>query len=199
MFCDNNFNAPRQHAEAIMRALIAENIDLLWGTGDLRPIGITDDFCRLMEESGCFYANLSIESASQTMLKGMKRGYSVQNVRDSIAALSRSKIPFGASLMIGAPGETPETIAETLRILDDSEIPYGVWVTIGIYMWTNLQDIVYEALRNGYLQDDKELFCGAVYLSPDLPRPYLKELPDVLRARHGYSVQFNKPYESWTL
>jgi radical SAM superfamily enzyme YgiQ (UPF0313 family) len=199
MFCDNNFNAPRQHAEAIMQALIADKGGFLWGTGDLRPVGITDDFCRLMVESGCFYANLSIESASESMLKRMKRGYSVRYVRDSLEALNRSKIPFGASLMFGAPGETPETISETLRVLDDYEIPNGVWVTIGVYMWTDLQDIVSEARQTGTLKDEKELFSGSVYLSPDLPGSYLKELPDMIRSRQGYAVQFNKPSESWIL
>ena len=199
MFCENNFNAPRQHAEAICRALIATHAKVQWGTGDLRPIGLSDDFCRLMEASGCFYANLSIESASESMLKRMKRGYSVSQVRKSLEALSRSKIPFGASLMLGAPGETPETIAETLEVLDDYEIPNGVWVTIGVYLWTDYQDIVAEARRTGALKDDKELFRGAVYLSPGLPRPYLQELPEALRARRGYAVQFNKPSESWTL
>jgi radical SAM superfamily enzyme YgiQ (UPF0313 family) len=152
-----------------------------------------------MEESGCFYANLSIESASQSMLQSMKRGYTVQQVRDSLEALSRSKIPFGASLMLGAPGETPETIAETMDVLDDYEIPNSVWVTIGVYMWTDYQDIVGEARRAGILKNDKELFSGAIYLSPGLPSSYLQELPEALRARHSYSVQFNKPHESWTL
>jgi len=197
MFCDNNFNAPRQHAEAICRALIAEKGDLQWGTGDLRPVGVTHDFCHLMEASGCFYANLAIESASESMLHNMKRGYTVQQVRDSLEALSRSKIPFSTSLMLGAPGETPETIAETLDVMDDYVIPYGVWVTIGVYMWTDYQDIVAEARRTGVLKDDKELFNGAVYLSPGLPRSYLQELPEVLRLQRGYSVQFNKPSESW--
>jgi radical SAM superfamily enzyme YgiQ (UPF0313 family) len=199
MFCENNFNAPLKHAEAILRALIAEKADLMWGTGDLRPIGVTDNFCRLMEDSGCFSANLSIESASESMLKSMKRGYTVRQVRDSLEALSRSKIPFGASLMLGAPGETPETIAETLDVLDDYEIPNGVWVTIGVYLWTDYQDLVAEARRTGALQDDKELFNGAVYLSPGLPRLYLQTLPEMLRARQGYAVQFNKPSEAWTL
>jgi radical SAM superfamily enzyme YgiQ (UPF0313 family) len=199
MFCENNFNAPRKHAEAILRALIAEKTDLLWGTGDLRPIGITDSFCRLMDESGCFSVNLSIESASESMLKSMKRGYTVKQVRDSLEALSRSRIPFGASLMLGAPGETPETIAETLDVLDDYEIPNGVWVTVGVYLWTDYQDIVAEARRTGVLKDDRQLFTGAVYLSPGLPRSYLQELPDALRARRGYLVQFNKPSESWVL
>ncbi len=199
MFCDNNFNAPRRHVEAICLALIAEKADLQWGTGDLRPAGVTDDFCRLMEESGCYYANLAIESASEKMLQSMKRGYTVQHVRESLDALSRSRIPFGASLMLGAPGETPETIAETLTVLDDYEIPNGVWVTLGVYLWTDYQDIVAEARETGLLKDDKELFSGCVYLSPDLPRSYLRELPDELRARPGYTVQFNKPWEAWHL
>jgi radical SAM superfamily enzyme YgiQ (UPF0313 family) len=199
MFCDNNFNAPRQHAEAICRALIAEKADIQWGTGDLRPAGVTNDFCRLMEESGCFYANLAIESASEKMLVSMKRGYTVRQVRESLDALSRSQIPFGASLMLGAPGETPETIAETLAVLEDYEIPNGVWVTLGVYLWTNYQDIVTQARREGILNDDKDLFRGAVYLSPSLPKSYLRELPDALRARSGYSVQFNKPSDAWLL
>jgi radical SAM superfamily enzyme YgiQ (UPF0313 family) len=199
MFCENNFNAPRQHAEAILRALILERADLLWGTGDLRPIGVTDGFCKLMEESGCFYANLSIESASENMLKRMKRGYSVRQVRESLDALSRSKIPFSASLMLGAPGETPETIAETLEVLDNYEIPNGVWVTIGVYLWTEYQEIVGDLRRAGELPDIRSLFSGVVYLSPHLSAPYLEELLISLRSGHGYQVQFNKPSEDWTL
>ena len=199
MFCDNNFNAPRRHAEAICLALITEKADLQWGTGDLRPVGISDDFCKLMEESGCFYANLAIESASEKMLKNMKRGYTVRQVRESLETMSRSRIPFGASLMLGAPGETPETIAESLAVLDDYEIPNGVWVTLGVYLWTDYQEIVAEARRTGLLTNDKDLFSGSVYLSPGMPRSYLRELPETLRARPGYSVQFNKPSESWSL
>jgi Radical SAM superfamily/B12 binding domain len=199
MFCDNNFNAPRQHAEAICRVLVRENTDLQWGTGDLRPAGVTGDFCRLLEESGCFYANLAIETASEKMLLSMKRGYTARQVRESLEALSRSRIPYGASLLLGAPGETPETIAETLAVLGDYEIPNGVWVTIGVYLWTHYQDIVAEARRSGLVRGNQELFSGSVYLSPELPRSYLRELPDALRTRPGYSVQFNKPSETWNL
>jgi radical SAM superfamily enzyme YgiQ (UPF0313 family) len=199
MFCDNNFNAPQQHAEAICQTIIDENVDFHWGTGDLRPACVTDDFCLQMEASGCFYANLSVESASDQMLKSMKRGYTVMQVRESLEALSRSKIPFGVSLMLGAPGETPETIAETLSVVNDYPIPNGVWVTIGVYLWAAYQDIVAEARQTGVLKDDNELFSGAVYLSPALPKSYLRELPEMLRSKGNYFVQFNKPSASWML
>ena len=84
-------------------------------------------------------------------------------------------------------------------MLDDYTIPNGVWVTIGVYLWTDYQDIVAEARRTGVLKNDKALFSGAVYLSPGLPGLYLHELIDALRLRQGYSVQFNKPSQSWSL
>jgi hypothetical protein len=199
MFCDNSFNVPHPHAEAICHALLHERLDVAWGTGDLKPIRITGDFCRLMADSGCTYANLAIESASETMLKSMQRGYTARQVRESLDALARSKVSFGASVLIGAPGETPETVAETLAVLDEYAFPSGVWITIGVYLWTDYQDIVEEARRTGFLKDDSELFSGAVYLSPDLPRSYLKELVPALRGKPGYKVQFNKPKDEWTL
>ncbi len=197
MFCENSFNVPKRHAASICRYLIAEGPEIQWGTGDLKPIGVTPDFCQLMEDSGCFYANLAIESASADMLKRMKRGYKVRQIRDSLEALSRSNIPFGASLMLGAPGETPETITETLRLLADYAIPDGVWVTVGVYLWTDLQEIVAEMRSQGTLLD-QDLFSGKVYLSPGLSRSYLEDLLTELRSRPGFQVQVNKPFSLFT-
>ncbi len=72
-------------------------------------------------------------------------------------------------------------------------------MTLGIYLWTDYQDIVAEARQAGLLKNDKELFSGAVYLSSDPPRPFLQELIETLRAKPGYQVQVNKPSEQWTL
>ena len=191
MFCDNSFNVPHRHAEALCRAFIDQGTDFQWGTGDLKPVGVSDAFCRLMQDAGCFYANLSIESASETMLRRMKRGYTVRQVRESLEALSRSGLPFGASLMFGAPGETPETVAETLRVMADYEIPLGVWVTVGVYLWTDLQDIVPELRQGGWLDESRPLFDGPVYLSPAVTGD-LQGLVADLRARPGYTVQVNR-------
>ena len=94
MFCENNFNAPKKHAEAICREIIYRKLDVQWGTGDLRPMGITDDFCRLLKDSGCSYVSLSVESGSDTMLRRMQRGYSAEDVRRSFACLEKAGIPL---------------------------------------------------------------------------------------------------------
>jgi hypothetical protein len=194
MFCDNNFNVPRWHAEAICRELIQRELTVRWGTGDLRPMGITGDFCQLLRESGCGYVNLSIESGSDEMLKRMRRGYTAADVKDALEHLGEAGIPFGASLMIGAPGETPGTIAESLAVLDQYSIPLGTWVTIGICLWTPLQLVLGEARRSGQFRDDKELFAGVNYMSPQLPKAFMLETIQTLKARPGYAVQVNKPF-----
>jgi hypothetical protein len=199
MFCENNFNAPKRHAEAICREILARKLDVRWGTGDLRPMGITDDFCRLLKDSGCNYLNLSVESGSDAMLARMRRGYTLADIRDSFACLEKAGIPFGASLMIGAPGENSETVAESLALIDSFSIPLGTWVTVGICLWTPRQEVLAEARRVGQLQDDRELFEGANYLSPDLPKAFMLDWIESQKSKPGYTLQVNKPYAEFVM
>ncbi|HVN55388.1 MAG TPA: radical SAM protein [Anaerolineaceae bacterium] len=198
MIVDNSFNVPHRHAVSLLEAFSVSQMDFAWGTGDLKPVGVTPDFCRRLEDSRCFYTCLAFESASDTMLQRLGRGYTVRQVRAALDALSRSAIPFSGSVMFGAPGETPETVAETLAVVRDYNFPNGVWFTIGVYLWTGYQDIVAELIQAGQL-DQRELFTGAVYLSPGLPYSYLADLVADLRAHPGYAVQVNKPSEEWML
>lgn len=197
MFCENNFNVPKRHAEAICREIIARGVEGSWGTGDLRPLGITDAFCRLLKDSGCDYVSLSVESGSDTMLRTMRRGYTARDVEQSLACLERSGIPFGASLMLGAPGETPETVGESLALLDRHAIPNGTWITAGVCLWTPLQAVVAEAQQAGQLVDDHRLFAGANYLSPELPRAFMEELIAALRVKESCTIQVNQPYAGY--
>ena len=77
---------------------------------------------------------------------------------------------------------------------DIRDIPLGVWVTLGINLWTDLQDAVAEARQAGVLKADngESLFDGPICFSPDLPVPYLVDLVRALRARPGYTAQVNR-------
>jgi radical SAM superfamily enzyme YgiQ (UPF0313 family) len=185
---------PNRHARAICQEIIDRQLDVTWGTGTIKPLGVTDDVCRLFKDSGCGYLNLSVESASEKILTRMKRGCTVEDIQQALTSLSRSELPFGVSLMFGAPGETPETIAETLDVIDNFEVPQGIWVSIGITLWTAHQKVLEAARADGQLRDDKELFSGANYVSPGLPKDYMVELFESLRMKDNYTVQVNKLY-----
>lgn len=193
-FADNSFNVPRPHAAAICREIIDRQPGVAWHTGALKPVGVDAELVRLMAESGCTYLGLSVETASPRMLKSIRRGYTQDQVRRAMDALSAGSIPWGVSLLFGFPGETPETIAETLAVIDDYEVPNGIWVSIGINLWTNHQAVVEEARAAGQLADDRALFDGADYISPALPRDYMEALIATLQARPDVTVQVNKGY-----
>jgi len=82
-------------------------------------------------------------------------------------------------------------------VLDDYSIPQGVWFTVGVYLWTDLQEIVSDYCEAGRLKDDLDLFTGAVYLSPALSKPYLDDLLVKLRVHPGYQVQVNQAGRPW--
>jgi hypothetical protein len=196
-FCDNSFNVPKKHAEAICREIIGRDLDIAWSAGNIKPIGVTDELCRLFRDSGCASIGLSVESASGRMLKAMHRGYSVKQVKDALTCLSRSGIPFGVSLMLGAPSETPETIAETFEMIDSFPTPQWTWVTIGLNLWTHHQQVLDDARKDGQLKDDRELFNEVNYISPELPKGYMVALIDSLKERDRCHFQVNKPYAAY--
>jgi radical SAM superfamily enzyme YgiQ (UPF0313 family) len=197
-FCDNSFNVPQKHAVAICEEIIDRHLSIQWSTGGLKPIGITNDLCRLFEDSGCSGLGLSAESASEKMLKNMGRGYRVEQVEQALSCLSKSDIPFGVSLMLGAPGETPETIAETFEVIDSYPSPSWLWVSIGLNLWTHHQPVLEDARRDGQLKDDDDLFDEINYISPELPQAYMIDLIDSLKERENCHFQVNKPYAEYT-
>jgi hypothetical protein len=87
-----------------------------------------------------------------------------------------------------------------LALLDRYPIPLGTWVTIGVCLWTPLQAVLAEARQAGQLPDDRLLFEGANYLSPELSRSFMEELIGTLRTKQGCTVQVNQPYAGyrWT-
>jgi radical SAM superfamily enzyme YgiQ (UPF0313 family) len=196
-FCDNSFNCPKPHAEAICKKIINQQLRVKWKSGAIKPLRLTKDFCRLMKESGCDYVGLSIETASEKMLVNMKRGYSVDDIKEAMDNLSNSEIPFGLSIMLGAPGETPETISETFRIVDSYPMIQSIWVNIGLFLWTHHQKILDAARRDGQLKNSRELFDGAYYISPELPKDYMISFIESLKTRKNCYVQVNKPYREY--
>ena len=193
-FCDNSFNVPKRHAEEICKELIRQEMNIKWGTGSLKPLGITENFCQLLKDAGCSYINLAVETASEKMLKNMKRGYRTEHIKNALSCLSKAELPFGITLMIGAPGETQETITESFELIDGYKIPLESWATIGICLWTHHQNILQDARKDGQLKDDKDLFNGVYYISPELPKNYMLDLIRSLQARKKWKIHVNKLY-----
>ena len=121
-----------------------------------------------------------------------KRGCTQKQIEQALTSLSRADIPFSVSLLFGTPGETLQTIQETLAVIDAYQIPNGVWVTIGICLWTPRQQVIQTARVDGQLEEGESLFEAVNYVSPSLSKDELEELLDLLQGKDGYDVQVNQ-------
>jgi radical SAM superfamily enzyme YgiQ (UPF0313 family) len=185
--CDNVFNFPPGHAEGICEEFKRRRMGIKWTTLSLTPLALSEDLCRLMKETGCMLPCLCVETGSSLMLENLHRGYTKKHIEEAMINLDKVGLPFSITLMFGGPGETPETVSETLGLLDGLPKARLAYITIGFYL-EHHQSMLEDARRDGQLKDDGDLFKGAYYMSPHLSKEYLEDLAGSLAARDDWYV-----------
>jgi p-methyltransferase len=79
-----------------------------------------DEAFELLAESGCKGVFLGIESGSNTILKNMNKAAKKERYMDGIRKLQKNNITTLASFIVGFPGETDETIQETIDFIEQT-------------------------------------------------------------------------------
>jgi hypothetical protein len=74
-----------------------------------------------MKESGCEGVFLGIESGNQQILRNMNKAATVEKYREGIRLLKKNRIITYASFIIGFPGETPQTVRDTVEFIQATQ------------------------------------------------------------------------------
>lgn len=81
-----------------------------------RPDGITDEILKKLKEAGCTNLYIGMESGSDEVLKFNKRAISVAKILEIAEMFQRNEMLFHAGFILGLPGETKQTLEQTLDI-----------------------------------------------------------------------------------
>ena len=114
-FVDNTFNLPSLHAREICRRLIDEELDIRWWS-ILYPKDVDEELAELMARAGCEQVAVGFESGSERMLKSMNKKFTGQEVRQISKRFSDHGIRQVGFLLLGGPGETRESVEESLDL-----------------------------------------------------------------------------------
>jgi threonylcarbamoyladenosine tRNA methylthiotransferase MtaB len=92
----------------------------------LHPEEVDDKLVNLISSNSriCPHVHLSIQSGDDDILRAMGRGYSRDDVFDTISTL-KALIPgitIGADIIVGFPGETDENFENSFRLVEDAGI-----------------------------------------------------------------------------
>ncbi|MBW1817696.1 MAG: radical SAM protein [Deltaproteobacteria bacterium] len=116
-FTDDNLFLTREHVEQYCKMLIRSGKGLKW-TSFIRANSITEDNVQLLKDSGCILAQIGMESGSKQILKGMNKKDSPENYEKVIELLNANGISTQLYFIVGFPGETQETIDETIQMIN---------------------------------------------------------------------------------
>lgn len=113
---DDSFNLNIERVKAICRLLIDKEIDIRWEMcGGMRADKIDLEMLLLMKRSGCNGIGIGVESANPQILKNIGKGETIEQIRECIHLVKKAGMPIHASFMIGNPGDTLETVKESIE------------------------------------------------------------------------------------
>ncbi|HUI45937.1 MAG TPA: hopanoid biosynthesis associated radical SAM protein HpnJ [Nitrospirota bacterium] len=183
----------------------------------IKPLGMTwscnaranvkKETLKVMKESGLRLLTVGFESGNQKILDNMKKGIHLGQAREFMKATKELGIRVHGAFILGLPGETKETIEETVRYALELD-PYSIQVSLvapypGTEMYAQglkegwivrageqlLKDgiqnaaVSYEGLSREYIFEAVERFYRRFYLRP---RPILRIMKEMLRDRHAF-------------
>jgi radical SAM PhpK family P-methyltransferase len=120
VFIDDTFNVPVDRFKQILRMMIRNQFTFRWYSY-LRCNIMDEELCELMSESNCGGVFLGIESGDQGVLKVMKKATTPDQYLKGMKLLKASGIMTFASLIIGFPGETQQSVENTIQLLQDAQ------------------------------------------------------------------------------
>jgi anaerobic magnesium-protoporphyrin IX monomethyl ester cyclase len=119
-FADATFTAA-DRSRTIELCRVLEKIELRWCC-ETRIDCLGDQLLLQMKKGGCRGIVLGIESANQGILDTTKKGISVRQIREVIQNIRKVGITPFAFVLFGLPGETEQTIRETLSLIEELRI-----------------------------------------------------------------------------
>jgi radical SAM superfamily enzyme YgiQ (UPF0313 family) len=117
-FLDETFVASRKFSEKLFLRMIKEGLHKKVKWSCETTVHLDDPkYYRLMKEAGCYYIFYGFESANEEMLKRIGKGVKHKSqIVKAIEAAAPSGITCVGSFILGLPGETEETVMESIEL-----------------------------------------------------------------------------------
>ena len=137
---DSSFNAEERHMTAVCEELLRRRSGPGAPLADvsfscyLQPRVSDPDVFRLLRAAGCTSVDFGIDTAAEAVLPGFGKSFTLVDLRASTAAAKAAGLDVCHSLLFGGPGETPETVAETVRVTDEVT-PTAVVAMVGLRIY----------------------------------------------------------------
>lgn len=146
-FYDDIFTLIPNRVKKICKEMINKKYDFIWSC-EARVDNITEDLLSVMKQAGCYNITYGVESGSQKVLDQSKKDITVLQVKKAFELAKKVGLETSALFMMGLPGETKDTLKETLSLIKEINPDFtNVGLTV-LFPQTELLDI---AKKEGFV------------------------------------------------
>ena len=142
------FTVNREQVMSLCKLMIEENLGLSW-TCNSRVDYVDEEMLQLMGKSGCTYISWGIESANEQILKKAAKGYRLEQAPRALQWAHEAGIRNWGYFIIGLPGETVETIQQTIKFSKDLPLDIALFHVAAPYPGT---PFFFEVLENNWFR-----------------------------------------------
>jgi len=117
------FTVNRDHVVSLCQQMIERSLTIRW-TCNSRVDYVDEEMLSLMGQAGCWLISWGIESANELILKRARKGYKKEQAFRALHWAKAAGIKNWGYFIIGLPGETEESIQETIAYA--KELPLDI-------------------------------------------------------------------------
>jgi radical SAM superfamily enzyme YgiQ (UPF0313 family) len=173
-FVDNTFNLPPRYAKELCDHLMASKLEIRWRC-ILYPRGLDEELIEKMARAGCVEVALGFESGSPKILGNLNKKFLPEEVQHIAQLLQKYQINRMGFLLLGGPGESKETVLESLSFAEALNLE-SMKITMGIRIYPSTL-LAQTAQKEGVLTPANNLLLPTFYLAPGL-EPWLQDTLD---------------------
>jgi anaerobic magnesium-protoporphyrin IX monomethyl ester cyclase len=122
-FADDCFTLGRSRLMEICDEMIRRRLRIGWECLS-RVDSVDGEVMEKMKRAGCMRVFFGIESGNDSILALMKKKATIEQARKAVCLAKLSAIEVGAFFIVGYPGETDETILDTVRFASSLPLDY---------------------------------------------------------------------------
>ncbi len=130
VFFDDTISLKRERTMEIFRRMADSGLGLKFGICTRVDL-LDEEMVVAAKAAGCVEIGFGVESGSQKVLDLAKKGITLDQIRKAFALCRKHGMKSIASVILGLPGETEETVAETFRFIAEID-PYYCQYAIAV-------------------------------------------------------------------
>lgn len=178
-FEDDNLTGDKERACAIFDGIIERGLDITWNVpSGMAVYSLDESVLEKMAQSGCYSVSLAIESGNQQVLsKLMRKPVNLKKVPPLVQAIRRQGMDARGFFILGYPGETKETIKQTVDFAGGLELDWAYFFIASPLPHTKMWDM---CVNNGYINpedfDPLRSFHRSIIRTDEFDPEYLAEV-----------------------